>query len=253
MDVGENPYQICAIYITLLPVDIVAAPTLCDNKSMIASPRQTVELVDLFKGVGKKLEFPKNGYIIHPGEFPPGVFYIEAGAVKAYDITRYGEENLLSIRRQHEVFPLIWGLTGQERHIIYQALAPTVVWRISRQQFLDFIKNNPEAYAPLLDMTIEMYRLHSERILNLEYRTVRERLISFLLTMAQRFSEVDKSTGSVTIDIPLKHQDIASSINSSRETTSRELSALERRGLISSQQSIITLLDVAALEDNLSR
>jgi len=220
---------------------------------MVASPEQLVELVDLFKAGGKRLEFPKNGYIIHPGEFPPGVFYIETGAVKAYDITRYGEENLLSIRKSHELFPLIWGLTGQERNIIYQALGPTVVWRITRQQFLDFITNNPTAYAPLLDMTLEMYRLHSERILNLEYRTVRERLISFLLTMSDRFSKTNKETGAVTIDIPLKHQDIASSINSSRETTSRELSALERRGLISSQQSMITLLDVAALEDSLSR
>jgi CRP/FNR family transcriptional regulator len=71
--------------------------------------------------------------------------------------------------------------------------------------------------------------------------------------MSDRFSKTNKETGAVTIDIPLKHQDIASSINSSRETTSRELSALERRGLISSQQSMITLLDVAALEDSLSR
>lgn len=220
---------------------------------MVASPEQTVQLVDLFKASGKKLEFPKNGYIIHPGELPPGVFYVAAGAVKAYDITRYGEENLLSIRKSHELFPLIWALTGQERHIIYQALGPTTVWRISRQQFLEFIKDNPEAYASLLDMTLEMYRLHSERILNLEYRTVRERLISFLLTMSQRFGTADKTTGAVTMTIPLKHQDIASSINSSRETTSRELSALERRGLISSQQSIITLLDVAILEDSLSR
>lgn len=223
---------------------------------MVASPEQTVELVELFKSGGKKLEFPKNGYIIHPGEFPPGVFFIESGAVKAYDITRYGEENLLSIRKDQEIFPLIWGLTGKERHIIYQALGPTTVWRITRQQFLDFIQSNPTAYAPLLDLTIEMYRLHSERILNLEYRTVRERLISFLLTMSNRFNEASgtkKQTGAATIQIPLRHQDIASSINSSRETTSRELSALERRGLISSQQSVITLLDVAALKDSLSR
>jgi CRP/FNR family transcriptional regulator len=220
---------------------------------MVASHEQTVELVDLFRSAGKRLEFPKNGYIIHPGEFPPGVFYIEKGVVKAYDITRYGEENLLSIRKDQEIFPLIWGLIGQERHIIYQALTPTVVWRITRQQFLDFIKDNPAAYASLLDLTLEMYRLHSERILNLEYRTVRERLISFLLTMSSRFGKTNKATGAVTIEIPLKHQDIASSINSSRETTSRELSALERRGLLSSQQSIITLLDTTALEDSLSR
>jgi len=232
---------------------IAGGPSLCDTIAMVASPEQNDKTVDFLRGRQSGLEFIKNGYIIHPGEVPPGVFYVESGAVKAYDITRYGEENLLSIRKDQELFPLIWGLTGQERHIIYQSLSKTVVWRISRQQFLAFIEENPEAYAPLLEMTIEMYRLHSERILNLEYRTVRERLVSFLLTMSQRFGETDKNSGAVTMTIPLKHQDIASSINSSRETTTRELSALERRGLISTHQSIVTLLDVKALEDSLSR
>lgn len=218
---------------------------------MLAMPKQIDELVELFTSGGKRLEFPKNGYIIHPGELPPGVFYIERGVVKAYDITRYGEENLLIIRKAAEIFPLIWALNGQERQVIYQALAPTTVWRISRQQFLEYMKSHPDAYAPLLDMTLEMYRLHSERILNLEYRTVRERLISFLLTMAQRFGA--QTPEGLAIAIPLKHQDIASSINATRETTSRELSAMERKGSLRSQQSIITLLDVTELEDFLSR
>jgi CRP/FNR family transcriptional regulator len=217
---------------------------------MLASSLQTDELVELFRS-GKKLEFPKNGYIIHPGEFPPGVFYICEGLVKAYDITRYGEENLLVIRKKHEMFPLIWALTGTERQIIYKAIAPTVLLRISRQQLLDYIATHPDAYAPLLDMTLEMYRLHGERIFNLEYRTVRERLISFLLTMADRFGE--KTKEGLVITVPLKHQDIASSINASRETTSRELGALERKGMLANHQSDIILTDVAALEDHLSR
>lgn len=213
--------------------------------------RQTAELVDLFRKVGKRLEYRKGDYIIRPGDTPPGVFYIDRGLVKAYDITRYGDENLLIIRKENEMFPLIWAITGQERQVIYQALAPTAVYRISREQFLSFVKANPEALAPLLDMTLEMYRLHSERILNLEYRTVRERIISFLLTMSQRFG-CEKPEG-VLIEIPLKHQDIASSVNATRETTSRELSALERKGLLINKQSLITLVDVKALEDYLTR
>jgi len=217
---------------------------------MLATLKQTAELVELFRS-GRKLEFQKGDYIIHPGELPPGVFYIDKGLVKAYDITRYGDENLLIIRREHELFPLIWAITGQERQVIYQALAPTTVWRISRKQFIDFMQSHPEALAPLLDMTLEMYRLHSERIINLEYRTVRERIISFLLTMSQRFGI--KTAAGVQLEIPLKHQDIASSINATRETTSRELSSLERKGLLTSKQSIIVLKDIEALESHLSR
>jgi CRP/FNR family transcriptional regulator len=216
---------------------------------MLADLKQTAELVELFRTQGRQLDFQKGDYVIRLGELPPGVFYIFKGLVKAYDITKYGEENLLIIRKDHELFPLIWAITGQERHIVYEALAPTTTWCIERPVFVKYMQAHPEALAPLLDMTIEMYRLHSERILNLEYRSVRERVISFLLTMSQRFGETHGKA--LTIYVPLRHQDIASSINSSRETVSREMAALERKGLLATKQSIITLHDPNELREQL--
>jgi CRP/FNR family cyclic AMP-dependent transcriptional regulator len=219
---------------------------------MLANFKQTAELVEVFRSAGREHTYRKGDYIIRPGESPPGIFYIYKGLVKAYDITKYGEENLLIIRKEHEIFPLIWAISGQERHVIYEALAPTTVWQIDRERFLEYMQSHPEALAPLLDMVMEMYRLHSERILNLEYRSVRERIVSFLLTMSWRFGEpVDG--GGIRISAPLRHQDIASSINSSRETASRELSALERKGFISSEQSCITLLDLKGLRELLGK
>jgi CRP-like cAMP-binding protein len=208
---------------------------------MLATKAQMDALVDLFHR-GTRLTYKKGEFIIRPGETPSGIFYIESGLVKAYDITKYGEENLLIIRKEHEIFPLIWAITGQERHVIYEALAPTEVWRLDRKIYLSFIEAHSEVLAPLLDMTVEMYRIHSERIINLEYRTVRERLISFLLSMSDRFGK--KVKDGLEIQVPLKQQDIASSINASRETTSRELSALERKELVcSSQQPFILIRD----------
>lgn len=211
---------------------------------MLASEKQRQQLLDLFRR-GTKLTYNKGEYIIRPGEAPTGVFYIETGAVKAYDITKYDEENLLIIRKEQEIFPLIWAMTGNERSVIYQALAPTTVWRISRKLLDEYIHTPGCSLSPILDMTIEMYRIHSERIMNLEYRTVRERLISFLLTMSDRFGE--PCEGGICINVALRQQDIASSINASRETASREISSLEKRGLIKTQATGIVLCDIEKL------
>jgi CRP/FNR family transcriptional regulator, cyclic AMP receptor protein len=212
---------------------------------MLASDKQVAALVGLFRG-GRRLTYKRGEFVIRPGEAQSAVFYIEAGIVKAYNISKYGEENLLIIRKEQEIFPLIWALTGQERDIIYQAMAPTILWRIDQQTYLDFLHSHPAALPPVLDMVTEMYRIHSERLLNLEYRTVRERLISFLLTMAGRFGkETDEG---ILMEVPLRHQDIASSINASRETASREIAALERKGLIAAKRSYILLKDVPALQ-----
>ncbi len=217
---------------------------------MLSTLKQTAELVELFKSAGKKQIYNKNEFIISPNSIPNGVFCIEEGLVKAYDITKYNEENLLIIRKPDEIFPLIWGLTGQERQVIYQPLIKTVTWRLDRQVFINSITNKPSLMTPLLDMTVEMYRLHSERILNLEYRTVRERIISYLFTMSRRFGQETKD--GIKIDLPLRHQDIASSINSSRETTSREIAALTKKELIEHKRSYILLKKVVELHKYIS-
>lgn len=213
---------------------------------MLANAKEMRALVNLFHG-GTKLTYSKGEFIIRPGESPPGVFYVEAGLVKSYDITKYGEENLLIIRKAGEVLGLTAAVTGRERNIIYSALAPTTVWLLPTARFTDYIQKHPEAALPVLDMITDMYRLHSERIMTLEYRTVRERLISFLLTTCKRFGE--KTDEGWRISVPLKHQDIASSISATRETTSRALADLERKNLLKSEQSFITLLEEDTLRN----
>jgi CRP-like cAMP-binding protein len=215
---------------------------------MLAHENALEELVATFRR-GTRLAYKKGEFIIRPGEAPSGVFYIESGLVKAYDITKYGEENLLIIRKEHEIFPLIWAVTGLERHIIYQALGPTTVWRLSREDYTEYLDSNANAISLVLEMTIEMYRIHSERIINLEYRTVRERLVSFLLTMSHRFGT--ETEDGILVDVPLRQQDVASSINASRETTSRELSALEKKGLIKTNPQYVVLKDLEKLRSYL--
>lgn len=211
---------------------------------MLASQTDRQVLIDFFR-TGKHLTYAKNEHIIGPEDVPRGVFYIESGLVKSYDITKYDEENLLIIRKAGEIIGLTWVITGQTRNIISTALTPTSVWLISREHFIDFITHHPEASVPIIDTITNMYHLHGERILTLGYRTVRERLASFLLTMANRFGT--ETADGITINAPLKQQDIASSISATRETTSRSLALMQQQGLISIKQSIIFIHDRAGL------
>jgi CRP-like cAMP-binding protein len=212
---------------------------------MLTAAKEANALVNLFHQ-GTKLTFKKGDFVIRPGESPPGVFYISNGLVKAYDITKYGEENLLVIRKKGEVLGLTRTIMNRDRHVVYAALEPTSVFYITRKQFVNFLQANPSAALPLVDMLVEMYLLSSERIMNLEYRTVRERLVSFLISMSHRFGT--KTEEGVVLDAPLRHQDIASSISATRETTSRELAVLERHGLIAqNRHSIIVLKDLEKL------
>lgn len=207
---------------------------------MLATTEHKQALLNVFK-TGSKLNYKKGELIIRDGDTPSGIFYIESGLVKAYDITRYGEENLLIIRKPEEIFPIIWAITESKWHVMYEAISDTTLYRIDRDTYINEITQKTNLLAPLLDITLKMYRIQSQRIINLEYRTARERLISFLLLMAERFGE--PCPHGLLINCPLRQQDVASSINTSRETASRELSALERKKLVSIEKMKICLID----------
>jgi CRP-like cAMP-binding protein len=216
---------------------------------MLTTESQHEILVNLFNQ-GTRLTYSKGEFVIRPGETTPGLFYISRGLIKAYDITKYGEENLLIIRKQGDIIGLTQAITGELRGIIYSTLAPSELLQISNERFKTFLIDNPDAALPLLDMLVDMYRIHSERIITLEYRSVRERMISFLVTTAKRFGK--ESEDGTLLDVPLRHQDIASSISATRETTSRELAVLERQNLITrDKQSMITIRNIEKLRSYL--
>ncbi len=217
----------------------------CHTYDMLTTPGQLRELVNMFHQ-GTRLSYKKGEFMIRPGDRPTGLFYIGSGMIKVYDITKYGEENLVIIRHKGDVMGLIWTTTGNHRGLVYSAITPAVVYHVSHEQFMTFMKEHPEAAMPLVDMLVEMYKAHSDRIRTLEYRSVRERLVSFLVYHTERFGR--PTDEGILIDAPLRHQDIASSISASRETTSRELSTLERLGYLTNKHLMITIKDPVKLK-----
>lgn len=193
-----------------------------------------------------RIQYKKGEVIIRPEDEPSGIYLIEWGYVKAYSITKYGEENVLLIRGSGSVFPLIWAFSGEHRNITYEAMEETSLWRVSKAEYHEYLAKNQDAMPIILDMAIEAYRLHSERVMTLSYRTARERIVANLLVTASRFG-AEQTDGSILIMAPLRQTDIAGSVNATRETTSRELNVLRKRGLIETANGRIVLKDVEKL------
>ena len=203
---------------------------LCKNTTMLLSDDKLQYLTDYFTR-GVRGVYKKGEVVIRPTDTPEHIYYIETGFIKAYSITKYGDENLHVIRHNNEIFPLIWTFTEDHRDVAYESLDTSVIWRQPKSDYLEFLAANPDATTAVLVLAMRAYRTFAEHVNTLEYRTVRERVVSFLLSCCRRFGE-QLPDGSIRILAPLKQQDIASSINASRETTSRELSGLARKGLI---------------------
>ncbi len=207
-------------------------------------------LLETFFKAHTRLQYKKGETIIRPEDDPSGVFLIEWGFVKAYALTKYGEENLLLVRGSGSVFPLIWAFTGDHGNTSYEAMEATSLWRVSRTDYLEFLDKNPDVMPVILDMVIESYRLNSERVVTLSYRTARERIVSFLFSLSRRFGIQDKK-GNIVIHAPFRQSDIASSVNATRETASREINALRKKGYIDIENHKITIKGPKSLKQML--
>lgn len=199
---------------------------------------------------GSLMKFSKNEALIHSHEEPQGVYLIKSGFVKAYSISPTGSENLLLIHQTGDFIPLPWALDGAHTTgLRYEAMDNVSVLRASKDKLRLALGRNPWLSQQIMNQAVSMLSLYTQRIQTLEFRSARGRVISELIHLAERFG---KSQGEeIIINAPITHQDIADSINMTRETASRALELLFEGGLMRQDDHFLIITDIHKLQSEL--
>lgn len=190
------------------------------------------ENLQAFFHTGRKLHYQKNEIILRPEDTPQGVYFIETGLIKIYSLTKQGNEHVHHFFGTCDFFPMIWTFQQHDRMSFFEALAPTTISVVPRKEFMEHISNNREILYELLEEMIERYHRYSGRIDNLLYSDARERCAYRLLSLANRFGTRTKE--GILIEVNITHQDLAHSINMTRETFGRTFNRFRQRGIITS-------------------
>lgn len=205
--------------------------------------------MDDFFSKYKNQKFRKGEILIRADDDPAGIFYLKEGVVKRYSISHNGEELVLNIYRPISFFPMSWAVNGTTSPHYYEAMTAVEVWRAPKDDVNAFIKANPEV---ALDLLSRIYRGLEGYMMRMEYLMVgdaQSRLITELLIYTRRFGE--KSGEKIIIKLKLTEKDIASQTGISRETVSRELQKLTKKGLISFKNNQLTINNIKELEAGL--
>jgi CRP/FNR family transcriptional regulator len=205
----------------------------------------------LFRG-GRKFTYAKNETILRAREAPRGVYLIESGLIKMYSLSRQKDEHVLDFFGPGELFPIIWPSRRSIRSMYYEAISSSTMWMVTREDFRGFIGGNPEVMSDVLEELIDRYHLYVGRVDNLLYSDARERSAYRLLSLASRFG-VNTREG-IVINALITHEDLAHSVNMTRETFGRSLARLQEKGIISydSERHII-IKDLDALAQLVGR
>src|SRR3989344_2225314 len=207
---------------------------------------QLLDLLTAFFQTYPPVYFKKGEIILRPDRIPSGVYCIENGYVKVYFLSEQGDERLHIIYKKEDIFPLIWAFKNTTKEVFYEALTDITLRMVPKEKFLNFIKQKPLLLLILIERLIDIFDIHVNRVRNLEITSSYPRLISRLLFLSARFGK--KVKNQMIIDLPLTHKEIASSINMTRETVSRECQKLVKKGLIRQKNHLIIIPDLEKLE-----
>ncbi len=117
---------------------------------------------------------------------------------------------------------------------------------ISRQDFHAFCLEHPEVSLKVLTVVGARLRGLVNIIEELSFTTVRQRLVSTLLKLAE--SEGTKIEGGIEIRLPASHQELANRLGTVRELISRNLMRLQAEGLLEVDARRIVVKDMKGLK-----
>jgi CRP/FNR family transcriptional regulator len=116
---------------------------------------------------------------------------------------------------------------------------------ISRQDFQAFCMEHPEVALKMLAVVGGRLRRLVGIIEELSFTTIRQRLISLLLKLAE--NEGKPTPQGIEFQLPVSHQELASQLGTVRELVSRNLMRLQAEGLLDVDARQIVLKDKAGL------
>jgi CRP/FNR family cyclic AMP-dependent transcriptional regulator len=221
-----------------------------DTLAVMPTEKVKEQDIDVYFNDGQILNYSKGDTIISGFDEPKGVYIIKKGFVKAYTLTKSGQENLLLVHDIGEFIPLIWALDGSHTEgLYYVAMSDVTAIKTTKEKLRSSMIDNKWLSQEILKQSVHIITTYSQRIQALEYRTARERIIAEILNLAEMFGK--KRGNKILIDAPITHLDIANSINMTRETASRALGLLFEEKLLEQDEHLFTILDIEKLQEEL--
>jgi CRP-like cAMP-binding protein len=187
---------------------------------------------------------PSNQVILLENDWGSSVYFILEGWVKIRTYNLDGKEVTLNILGKGELFGEMAPLDEVPRSTDVITLAPTLIGNMPAQDFVQLIHTEPLAGIRLAQLMARRLRQVNRR-LRLRESDSTSRVADILLFLAEGQGKRSQQG----VEIPnLPHRELSSLSGLARETVTRVLSKLEKKGLIVRDREILCIPDSHALE-----
>jgi CRP/FNR family transcriptional regulator len=204
------------------------------------------EELDRLGELAQHRSYQRRQIIFDPQERGAAIYLLKQGRVKLSRFDERGKELTLAILEEGEFFGEE-ALLGEERRLGYaEALDDVKLCRVPVGEFERLMGENSELSMAVSKQLGGRLLGAQTQFETLAFRDVTERLAAALVQLAERNGSQEEN-GGIRIDLQLTHQEIASLVASTRETTTTLLGKLKRDGLIRAAGRFLVVQDLEAL------
>jgi CRP/FNR family transcriptional regulator len=220
-------------------------------------PGQTLAKVPIFSGLTESelgflaqrtvsRHYSAGEMVFGEGEPCSGLYVVESGNVRIFKSSPNGREQVLSIDGPGSSIAELPIFDGGAYPASAAAVDDVILLFVSKQDFRAFCLAHPEVALKVLRVVGARLRRLVGIIEELSFTTVRHRLASYLLRLAQESGK--RTPEGVEVTLPITNQELASQIGTVRELVSRNLSRLQAEGMLKVDGRNVLINDLKALD-----
>jgi CRP/FNR family transcriptional regulator len=185
--------------------------------------------------------------IFHLGEPACLLYIITTGKVKIYYSSPDGKDAVLAILGSGDFFGELALLDDSPRSATAEAIEPTDTLTLHRDEFLEFIDNNPSFSHHVLNILARRIRHLNNQISDIFFLDLPARLARTLLLLADQHG---RQTGKgIIIDLSLTQTDLAEMTGATRVSINKALGRFRRAKWVKVDGREVTIMDKEELEN----
>jgi len=185
--------------------------------------------------------FGKDDYIFFEGDPFSWLGVVLEGRVKMIKHSENGKDVVLDLIAPGEMLGELAAFNGEPYPATAQAMEPTVVASIHRDDYLRLLKQYPALALRVIEELGRRLREAQEMIKSMAVERVERRIARILLKLAAATGS--SSEGGIVIELPLTRQDIAEMVGTTVETAIRTMSKFRKKGLVQTKRGRVVILD----------
>ena len=189
--------------------------------------------------------FSTGELLFSEGEPCNGLHIVARGRVRIFKTSMSGREQVLAVEGPGGSVAELPVFDGGPYPASVVALEDSEIAYISRRDFQAYCMEHPEVALKVLAVVGARLRQLVGIIEELSFTTIRQRLASTLLKLAQ--TEGKKTQRGVEFRLPASHQEMANQLGTVRELISRNLMRMQAEGLLEVDARQIIVKDMDGL------